>query len=138
MARTYECEEGCSKCCGPKTFIALTSSRVIIRNQSANCCSCCCNSAHIDTAVYLRDIEVLEEAQAQTTTSCGTIIVAIMTCTWPCLLMAMCCGSCCGDQPKYINVRGGFGSVGLIFKIQDALQAVSEITSMIHPLKDRR
>ena len=61
VLKMYECKEGCSACCGPKAFVAITSNRVITRHQGANRCICCCEGPHIDTAIYLRDIEVLTE-----------------------------------------------------------------------------
>ena len=51
--------------------------------------------------------------------------------------MYMAYGSCCGDQPKAIVVRGGFGSEVLTFKKPDAIEAANEISALIQPFKDR-
>ena len=138
----YECEEGCSKCCGPKSFIALTSNRVIARHQETNgCCCCCCTPPHVDTAIYLHDIEVVKESRSRRVCSCWTIFILIITCTWPfaliMYLLYLCCGCCCGDRPKYIAVKGGFGKEILVFKKPEAIQAANEISAMVQPHKQR-
>ena len=141
LLRVDQCEEGCSKCCGPKSFIALTSDRVIARDQAANCC-CCCTPAHVDTAINLHDIEVLKESRPRRVCSCWTIFILIITCTWPfaliMYLLNLCCGCCCGDRPKYIAFRGGFGKEVLTFKASEAVQAANDISAMIKPYKERK
>jgi hypothetical protein len=111
ILKMYQCEEGCSRCCGPKAFVALTNTRVIVRHQEPNGCLGCSKGAHIDTAIYLPDIEVVKEAQRRRKNLCVALLTACITCTLPCFLIGLLhCGSCCGDLPKCIGVKGGFGS----------------------------
>jgi hypothetical protein len=135
----YECQEGCSRYCGPKTSIALTNTRIISRHQEPNkCCCCCCEAAHLDTTVFLTDIELMREAKQQTATDCGALLVVCLTGTCLCFLCALCCGSCCGDRPKPLEVKGGFNSEYFIFKTPDVPSAANEITSLILPFKNRQ
>ncbi len=134
----YECEEGCSRCCGPKSFIALTDNRVISRHQQPNACCGCIKGAHLDKAIFLHDIEVLKEYQGETVGLCGALILSCISCTLPCFLINLCCGARCGDKPKYMSVKGGFGSETLTFKRTDAVGAANEISSLVQPLKNRR
>jgi hypothetical protein len=138
ILKMYECEEGCSRCCGPKSFIALTDNRVISRQEPLNCCCCCWKSAHVDTAIFLQDIEVIQEYKGETTDLCRALILACISCTLPCFLFGLCCGSCCGDTPKYISVKGGFGAETLTFNATEAVDAANEISAMVQPLKNRR
>jgi len=134
----YECQTGCSGCCGPKTTIALTDSRVICRHKQPNSCFCCAEGAHIDTAIFLQDIELLRESADRRVRSCPTILLALLNCTWPCLLCSICCGSCCGDHPKTLQAKGGFGAEELIFNKNIFKTAANDISSMILPIKNRR
>ena len=139
----YECEEGCSKCCGPKEFNALTSNRIISRYEEGNCCCYCFTSGRVDTAIYLRDIEILQEGKPKQQKGWWTLFLLIITCTWPLaiilLLFSLCCAccGCCGDQPKHIGVRGAFGEHTLTFKNNETIKAMNEISAMIQPYKAR-
>ncbi len=130
----YECEEGCSKCCGPKSFTVLTNYRVLNRYQQPSGCCCCGGGAHHDTAVFLGDIEVMKEAQ-NTIGLCSALLLSCFSCTLPCFLMGLCCGSWCGDVPKSIDLKGGFGSESFSFKMSEAIAAANEISSYVQPLK---
>jgi hypothetical protein len=138
ILKQYECEEGCSKCCGPKSFIALTDTRVIAREQGPNRCICCCEGAHMDTAIYLRDIEVMKEHANKKVGLCSALLISCLSCTLPCFLMNLCCGARCGDRPKYIGVKGGFGTEVLTFKWPDAIEAANHISAMIQPFKNSK
>jgi hypothetical protein len=133
VIRMYECQQGCSSCCGPKTTIVLTNNRVISRRKQANC-GCCSEGSHIDKAIFLRDIEVISEAQETTYASCFILFFACITCTWPLLL---CSCSCCGDRPKTLEVKGGFGSELLTFKKSDIRVVANDMSMMILPFKER-
>ncbi len=137
ILQQYQCEEGCSQCCGPKHFIVLTDTRLIAREQGPNRCICCCQGPHIDTAIYLRDIGVLKES-GQKVGLCSALLLSCISCTWPCFLFGLFCGSCCGDLPKVISLRGGFGTEMLTFKLPDAIQAVNQVSAMIHPFKSTK
>jgi hypothetical protein len=86
----------------------------------------------------LQDIEVIQEYKGETVRLFRALILACISCTLPCFLIDLCCGSCCGDKPKYINVKGGFGVETLTFKNTQAVNAANEISSMAHSLKNRR
>ncbi|CAF1033202.1 unnamed protein product [Adineta steineri] len=132
VIKVYECNEGCSSCCGPKTKIALTDRRIIARHQQPG--KCCGEGAHIDTSIFLRDIELIGEAGQGKQDSCLVLLVAILSCTWPCLLCGMCC-SCCGDRPKVLHVKGGFGGEALTFKNTELKTAANDLSAMILPFK---
>ncbi|CAF1408676.1 unnamed protein product [Adineta steineri] len=138
VLKIYECNEGCSRCCGPKTRIALTDRRIIARHQQPSICCCCGEGAHIDTSIFLRDIELISEASQRKHSCCSLLIFACLTCTWPCFLLGICCGlccNCCGDRPKVLEVRGGFGAESLTFKHTDAKAAANDLSAMILPFK---
>lgn len=44
----------------------------------------------------------------------------------------------CGDLPKLISVKGGFGTEVLTFKHSEAITAVNELAALIQPFKDRQ
>ncbi len=134
--KLYECQEGCSGCCGPKTTIALTNIRLIIRRQQPNGLFGTTEGGHIDTAIFLRDIELMREAKEKMCSSCGTLFLACITCTWPILLCGLLCGLCCGDTPKTLEVKGAFGSEYLTFNTSNMVNAATEISSMIMLLKE--
>lgn len=133
IIKIYECREGCSKCCGPKTTIALTTNRIISRTKQSNRCFGCIKGAYVDTTIFLRDIEVISKAKT-TWISWLIIFIAIITCTWPFLLLFLRC-SCCGDRPKTLAVKGGFGSELLTFKQSDVPSAANDISAMVLPFK---
>ena len=128
ILKLYECQEGCSKC-GPKTTTALTDTRLITRRQE---CSCCGTGAHMDTTIYLADIELMRESRGE---SCGSIlrlVFALVTCTWPCLLCTHCC-----NQPKMLEVKGSFGSEMLAFDKKEANVAAIQLSSSIREAKTK-
>jgi len=87
----------------------------------------------------LPDIEVVKEAQRRRKNFCVALLTACITCTLPCFLIGLLhCGSCCGDLPKCIGVKGGFGSEILTFKRQEAIDAANTLSAMIHPHKERK
>jgi hypothetical protein len=136
IQKLYECQEGCSGCCGPKTIVALTNSRLIVRQQQSNACCGATKGAHSDRAIFLHDIAVMRESQQATTGVCMALFIGCMTCTWPCLLCMLCCRSCCGgDKPKILEFKGAFGSENVTFKHLDVLNAAFDISSMTLPLK---
>jgi hypothetical protein len=121
---TYECQEGLSRCCGLKTTIALTNSRLIIRQQQPDGCFDSTKGAHIDTAIFLSDIELMRENKPET---CGY-----------CMTLPFASGECCGDKPKTIEIKGGFGTEYLTFKMSEATNAAAAISSMILPFKENK
>jgi hypothetical protein len=138
ILQQYECEEGCSKCCGPTFSIALTDTRLIAREQAPNRCICCCPGPHIDTAIYLRDIEVLKESGQKGHGLCLALFISCISGSCLCFLLGLCCGSCCGDRTKVVSLRGGFGTEMLTFKLADAIQAVNQVSAMIQPFKNTK
>ncbi len=138
IIRMYECQQGCSSYCGPKISTALTDTRIISRYKEPNRCICCIEGAHMDTTVFLTDIELMREAKRQTATGCAALLISCLTGTCLCFLCAVCCGECCGDRPKPLEVKGGFNSEYFIFKRPDVRSAANEITSLILPHKSRR
>ncbi|CAF0855124.1 unnamed protein product [Adineta steineri] len=135
VMKTYECNEGCSSCCGPKTRIALTDRRLIARHQQPNKCCCCVEGDHFDTSIFLRDIELLGEGGRGKQDSCLALLLACATCTWPCLLCGICC-NCCGDRPKSLIIRGGFGTEVFVFKNSEVKTAANDLSAMILPFKN--
>ncbi|UJR17269.1 hypothetical protein I4U23_004164 [Adineta vaga] len=125
--RMYQCNEGC---CGPKSLVIVNDKRIIVRREEASIC-CCLGGAHIDSAIFMRDIQLLREYRGQSNESCFTTIVIIVTCTWPLLLFSQ----CCGDQAKMLEIKGGFGSELLKFKAEEMKIAADELSSIILPLK---
>ena len=148
VLRLYECEQGCSKCCVPKSNVAITNTRVITRTQGTKgglcpCCCCCCEGPHVDTAIYLRDIEVLTESKPPTM-CCGNYELLYYSNKirsyneFVCFIIECnCCTSCCGDIPKYIAVKGGFGLEHLTFKKPEAIAALNELSAIIQPFKEK-
>ncbi|UJR17465.1 hypothetical protein I4U23_004360 [Adineta vaga] len=129
--RAYQCNEGCSSCCGPKSTIIFTDKRVIARNQQPSAC-CCGEGPHIDTAIFMRDSELMKESNGQTMNSCLTVTFMILTCTWPLLL----CKECCGDRPKSLEVKGAFGFEFLTFKREELKHAADLLSSIVLPMKN--
>ncbi|CAF1399643.1 unnamed protein product [Adineta ricciae] len=130
--RLYQCNEGCSSCCGPKSNVIFTAKRIIVRHQDPAFCCCCCEGHHIDTAIFMRDIEVMKESTDTTMNSCMAVMVLILTCTWPLIL----CKGCCGDYAKIMEVKGAFGSELLKFKQEDFKYAADQLSSIILPMKN--
>jgi hypothetical protein len=90
----------------------------------------------MDTAIYLRDIEVMKEHANKKVGLCTALLITCLSCTWPCFLMNLFCGARCGDRPKYIGVKGGFSTEVLTFKWPDAIEAANQISAMIQPFKN--
>lgn len=138
----YECKEGCSRCCGPESSVAFTTDRVIARHQAARrCidywCCCFCRPPLIDTAINLRDIEVL--SQYQGSCKCNEEFFACKIPCWLSLIIGFCCEcSCCGDVPKYINVKGGFGTEILTIERSEAVTALNRLAALIQPFRERQ
>jgi hypothetical protein len=128
VIKMYECQEGCSSC-GPKTTIALTNARLIARRQECGCCGC--NGAHVDMAIFLRDIELMREARQESCSSCLVLLISILTCTWPCLLCCTCC-----NRGKQLEIKGSFGSEYLLFDTNNFAAAAIEIPAAVLPLKE--
>ncbi|CAF1205028.1 unnamed protein product [Rotaria sp. Silwood1] len=129
----YDCQEGCSRCCGPRTTIALTKNRLIMRQTQPSCG--CCTGAHADTSIFLQDIQVLREAGPKQGGNGLALLIACITCTWPCLLLGTCCVSCCGDRPKILQVALASGNEGLTFNYLQVPAAAIEITQAIQKAK---
>ncbi|CAF3363739.1 unnamed protein product [Rotaria socialis] len=128
VLKYYECKQGCSDCCGPRTTIALTNQRLVIRSEQST--GCCCKT-HADSAIFLEDIQIMREAANATSGRCLPLLVACLTCTWPLFLCQLCCASCCGDRPKILQFAVGGGNENVTFKIQDARMAAIDISQAI-------
>jgi hypothetical protein len=129
IVKTYECEKGPS-CCGEKIITALTNNRALVRHQYANCC---CKPTNVDTAIFLRDVEVVKDSQPPRPPG----LIICLPIHLLCILLQGCCGACC-DRPRSINVRGGFGTETLTFKNSEVADAANDISSLIQSLKDRK
>lgn len=124
----YECQEGCSDCCGRRTTVALTNSRLISRVQDpCPCCCCCVQGPHHDKTIFLDEIGVLFEETRATSGSCVALLASCVTCTCICFL----CGGCCGDKPKSLGIKGGYGDEHVVFSTTQYAQAVNDLTAMI-------
>jgi hypothetical protein len=77
ILKLYDCQEGCSRCCEPKSFIALTDTRLIA----------CKQGPHIDTAIYLRDIEDLKKSGKKRQELCIVLLISCITDTCICFLL---------------------------------------------------
>jgi hypothetical protein len=122
--KLYECQEGCSSC-GPKTSTMLTNHRLITRfEQKVGCCS----KTHIDTSLFLSDIELMREG--------GTSLGCIGSCL-ACIRMVMSCQCCC-ERPKPLTFGLGNSVEILNFNKNDALGAATEITTAVVAAKKNR
>ncbi|CAF4511652.1 unnamed protein product [Rotaria socialis] len=128
VLKYYECKQGCSDCCGPRTTIALTNQRLVIRSEQS---TGCCSKTHADSAIFLEDIQIMREAANTGSCSYLALLIACVTCTWPLFLCGLCCGSCGGDQPKTLQFAVGGGNENVTFKIQDAPMAAIDISQAI-------
>ncbi|CAF1567776.1 unnamed protein product [Adineta ricciae] len=83
IIRVYECRQGCSGFCGPKTAVRLTKNRLITRDKEAGgCFGCCTKGAHVDTSIYLNDIGMIAEASdTKYTFGCGTFLATWVSST---------------------------------------------------------
>jgi hypothetical protein len=119
LLRTWAHKEGpCD--CGDGHFISLTDTRLLLRSEESTCCCCCCDPGHNDAAIFLRDIGELRE----TTDGLGCCAVCWAKCCGPCC-------TCCCRVPKYIEVRGSFGSEILHVSKEDAQKIRVEIPAAI-------
>lgn len=113
--RNWTYKEGACGC-GDGHYITLTDTRLLLRAEESTFCCCCCDPGHTDATIFLRDIAELRE----TTDGVGCC--------------ALCCGKCCGcccRPPKYIQVRGSFGSEILFVSKLDAQKIRVEIPAAI-------
>ncbi|CAF1474880.1 unnamed protein product, partial [Adineta ricciae] len=131
VIRSYQCSEGCSPICGPKSSVVFTDKRIIARHQEPDGCGCCSNISHVDTVIFMRDIEVMKETDQSTGTRLAALIM-VLTCTWPILL----CKVCCGDHPKVLEIKGAFGSEFIKFKREEFKHAADELSSIVLPMKN--
>ena len=122
----YECQEGCSQCCGPSTVIALTDSRIVMRKErpAAGCCS---SRPHLDTAIMLEDIQILREATVQQSCNCISLCLSCITCS-----------CCCGDKPKFLQTALAAGIENLTFKITDVPEAALHLSRAIIAAKSNK
>ncbi|CAF4100465.1 unnamed protein product, partial [Rotaria sp. Silwood2] len=124
--RVYEHRGGCSGC-GLRTTVALTDSRLIVREKDKGCC--CCGGLTVDTTAFLQDIDLLQTRRRPL--SIGHIINSVITCTIPCLLCDYFCG------PKLVEIRGAFGSHVIAFRTDEVAAAAVQITSSIRHAKSK-
>jgi len=114
--RTWTFKEGTCGCTG-SYYITLTDTRLLLRFEDTTCCRCCCSEAsHHDASIFLRDIaEMRESSEGRDCCahSCGG-----------------CCGCCC-HRPKYMELRGTFGSEILHVSKEDMPKAQIEIPAAI-------
>ncbi|CAF2042504.1 unnamed protein product [Rotaria magnacalcarata] len=93
--KQYRCHEG-QGICGRKTTITLTNARLITRRREPG--KCCCKGPHVDTAIFLRNIELLRiTAMAISSKSCcGDPWGCCQSCLCGLCCCDKCCGQCCG------------------------------------------
>ncbi|CAM4773276.1 unnamed protein product [Rotaria magnacalcarata] len=93
--KQYRCHEG-QGICGRKTTITLTNARLITRRREPG--KCCCKGPHVDTAIFLRNIELLRiTAMAISSKSCrGDPCGCCQSCLCGLCCCDKCCGQCCG------------------------------------------
>ncbi|CAF1310981.1 unnamed protein product [Adineta ricciae] len=134
IIRVYECRQGCSGFCGPKTAVTLTKNRLITRDKEAG--GCCTKGAHVDTSIYLNDIGMIAEASDTKYTFGCAAFLAIITCMWPFLLLGYLLRTCCCCRSKLLEVSGAFGSKILTFKNKlDLKDAAMNISKAMMPYK---
>lgn len=107
--------EGSCGCTG-SYYTTLTDTRLLLRSEDTKCCGCCCNPSYTDAAIFLRDIaEMRESTEAQDCCSRS---------------LSKCC-FCCVNNPKFMELRGSFGSEILHLSMFDMLNAQMEIPAAI-------
>lgn len=80
LKTVYECQKGCLDCCGQKTTIALTNTRIISRVQKPCSLFCCCTKgSHLDKTIFFKDICVLSAQTGRQVSCCLTLF---FTCIW--------------------------------------------------------
>ncbi len=133
IIKIYECREGCSECCGPKTTIALTSNRLMSRKRQYKYCFGCIKGPHIDKTIFLRDIQGITKTRLKI--SWLTIFITCIIGAWPFLLLYLCFYPCCCNRLERLIIKGGFGSEILTFKKSEVSSAAIDISTMILPFK---
>jgi hypothetical protein len=106
--------------CGDTHSITLTDTRLLLRAQESTCCCCCGEPGHTDATIFLRDIAELRE----TTEGLGCCALCCAHC------FGSCCRCCC-QVPKYIQIRGSFGSEILYVSKKDSPKLRIEIPAAI-------
>jgi hypothetical protein len=118
LLHDWKLEQGCCGCAG-SYYTTLTDTRLLNRYEECVCCSCCCDPAHNDSAIFLHDIaQMVEATQAR---GCLNI------------LCAKCCVfcPCCCRGPKILQVRGSFSSYILHLTKHDVAIAKPAIAEAI-------
>jgi hypothetical protein len=117
--RTWIFKEGTCECTG-SYYTTLTDTRLLLRFEDSTCCKCCSSEAnHHDASIFLRDIaEMRESTQGRD------------SCAHSCGKCCGCCGCCC-NTPKYMELRGTFGSEILHVSKEDMPKAQVEIPAAI-------
>jgi hypothetical protein len=95
---TWIFKEGTCGCTGSH-YATLTDTRLLLRSEETRCCCCCCGELdHTDASIFLRDIAEMRES-TEPKDCCSR-------------LCGKCCGccTCCCHVPKYMELRGSFGS----------------------------
>ena len=90
-------DEGCG-CSNGGYFITLTDTRLLLRSQDSVCCASCCTASHTDASIFLRDIAEMRESTDGE------------DCCARCCAKCCACCTCCCRVPKYVQIRGSFGS----------------------------
>ncbi|CAF0728985.1 unnamed protein product [Adineta steineri] len=104
-------KEGTCGCTG-SYYTTLTDTRLLLRTEDTKCCSCCCEQNYNDASIFLRDIAEMRES-TESHDCCSFF-----------------CGKCCSG-PKYMELRGSFGSEILHISKLDMLNAQMEIPAAI-------
>lgn len=115
LLRTWVFKEGSCGCSGSH-YTTLTDTRLLLRAEDTTCCSCCCAAGHNDASIFLRDIAEMRESTE------GQDCCARMCCK---------CCSCCCSTPKYMELRGTFGSEILHVSKTDMAKVQIEIPAAI-------
>jgi hypothetical protein len=115
LLRTWTFKEGACGCTG-SYYTTLTDTRLLMRAEDSTCCSCCCPPTHADASIFLRDIAEMRES-TENQDCCAH-------------LCGKCC-SCCCHGPKFIELRGSFGTEILHVSKEDTPKVQVEIPAAI-------
>jgi hypothetical protein len=113
--RTWVFQEGTCGCTGSH-YTTLTDTRLLLRSVDTECCRCCGEATHTDASIFLRDIAEMRES-TESKDCCAH-------------LCGKCCGCCC-RVPKYMELRGSFGTEILHVSQEDMTKAQVEIPAAI-------
>jgi len=116
LLRTWIFKEGTCDCSG-SYYTTLTDTRLLLRSRDTGCCQCCSEPTHIDSSIFLRDIAEMRESN-RGRDCCSRYCVC------------GCCGCCC-TTPKYMELKGTFGSEVLHVSKEDMPRAQVEIPAAI-------